>query len=175
MSYGTVVLSRSSTPEHFSARPPARLLSAELDRRQFEVEVVRSKLANPTVNAVIKSKLGRHFAVVIDLGGELTELVAAGRVAAARSRLSQAGQRAAEAQWQAVLAPPTTSTKPKSGTADFARNAAWLREHSRAYVGKWVALANGGLVDHDTSRLALHRRLDSAGRLVSVTLIAKVG
>jgi hypothetical protein len=38
----------------------------------------------------------------------------------------------------------------------------------------WVALYEGALVGHDRSRIALHRRLEAAGKLVKGTLFTKV-
>lgn len=57
---------------------------------------------------------------------------------------------------------------------DFTRNAEWLRKNRDAYEGKWIALFDGELVDQDSSRLALHKRLMAAGRLCRGTLFTKV-
>ncbi len=58
--------------------------------------------------------------------------------------------------------------------SDFAKNATWLRAHRTTYVGTWVALFDGQLVDYDRSRLALHRRLEAADKLVKGTLFVKL-
>lgn len=54
------------------------------------------------------------------------------------------------------------------------RNVEWIRGNWKSFVGEWVVLVDGQLVDHDKSRLALHRRLETIGKLVKGTLFIKV-
>jgi hypothetical protein len=112
--------------------------------------------------------------LVGDLSADLRELLTAGRVDAARARLSAMPTHSEAKRWERVLAPPTTKPIAKTGHSDFNQNASWLKQHRDSFVGEWVALANGELVDHDKSRLALHRRLEAAGKLARGTLFTKV-
>ena len=52
-----------------------------------------------------------------------------------------------------------TRLLPASGRGDFHVNMAWLRENRESYMGKWVALRDGKLIDCDVSRKAMTERL----------------
>lgn len=69
-----------------------------------------------------------------------------------------------------------TQESPLSSStrSEFLRNMDWIRDEGKAFVGEWVALRSGQLIDHDKSRLALHRRLETAGLLDRTLLFAKV-
>lgn len=42
-----------------------------------------------------------------------------------------------------------------SGRNDFGKNMVWLRQNRDRYVGYWVALRNGNLVNYAVSRIVL--------------------
>jgi hypothetical protein len=95
-------------------------------------------------------------------------LVEADRVEAARRLVEQFMRTSPTARiqhWAHVLAPPVVRVAKEATGHSVARNNAWLREHSREYAGKWVALRNGVLLGADEDRIALHRRLEQRGEL----------
>jgi len=59
--------------------------------------------------------------------------------------------------------PPAVAVEPQNDW--IARNNAWLRAHRHEYRGNWVALRAGVLLGADTSRVALHRRLEKQAEL----------
>ena len=161
------------------ARPWAQearqaIMVDEFDRGVLEHAFTIYNLATESAReALLPTPAHRITIVMKELSVELRALVSAGRVAAARDLLAEsAGAQAL--RWAEVLALPKATSQPKTGRSDFSRNADWLREHREAYTGNWVALLDGQLVDYDKSRLALHRRLEAAGKLTKGTLFTKV-
>lgn len=147
----------------------------ELDRGLLDQASRTFQLATESARAVLLPNSAHRITVMAkDLGVQLRTLVNRGKVAAARELLERSHAAAAEPQWTEVLALPSTSSRPHSGRADFSQNAEWLRRNRASFTGMWVALYEGRLVDHDASRLALHRRLQAAGKLTKGTLFTKV-
>ena len=100
----------------------------------------------------------------------LETLVNEGRIREAREMLAQLRDRLAV--WEEALALPVTRSVSGSTThGDTTANGTWLREHWREYPGKWVALRDGNLVDHDESRISLHNRLAEKNLLGEVTFV----
>jgi hypothetical protein len=103
--------------------------------------------------------------------GLVTHLLNTGHITEARqlvSLLLKVSPTPKLEQWARVLAPPTVREESVASGGSIARNNAWLREHARDYVGKWVALRDGVLVGEDADRVALHRRLEQSGQLEGV-------
>jgi hypothetical protein len=101
-----------------------------------------------------------------NLDDELRAMVQEGRVDEARELIRTelaAGRGQAIRVWAKLLEPPSSTPQPRSGRGDFDDNAAWLREHKDEYRGKWVALRDGGLIDHDASLIELRDRLREKG------------
>jgi hypothetical protein len=101
-----------------------------------------------------------------NLDDELRAMVQEGRVDEARDRIKAelaAGRGQALRVWAKLLEPPSSTPQPRSGRSDFDDNAAWLREHTNDYRGKWVALSGGNLLDHDASLIKLRDRLREQG------------
>jgi hypothetical protein len=89
-----------------------------------------------------------------------------GRVDEARDLIRvelEAGRGQALRVWAKLLEPPSSAPQPRSGRGDFDDNAAWLREHTNDYRGKWVALSGGNLLDQDSSLIKLRDRLRAKG------------
>ncbi len=132
------------------------------------------QLASDLARNVVIPKIARQVTVVLkDPAVELRALVRSGRVGTARALIDEVYGRS-RPHWAKVLDTPQATLRPKSGRSDFGRNADWIRRHRATFVGKWVALIEGQLVDHDESRVALHRRLEATQRLVRGMLFAKV-
>jgi hypothetical protein len=122
-------------------------------------------VALETENASLKEQLERATTAPV------LNLLSAGRVSEARqlvNLLLKASPSPKLEQWARVLMPPVVRAEPSATGGAIARNNAWLREHAREYVGKWVALRDGVLVGEDPNRVALHRRLQQAGQLDGV-------
>ena len=91
----------------------------------------------------------------------IRRLLAAGKVLAARSRLTAAvGEGTTAGLWrlQRVLALPTVRRRlpaEPGGAADIE----WFRRNAETYRGRWVAVAGGKLVDTDESLAGLRRKL----------------
>ncbi len=146
----------------------------DVDRGLLQHALNIFQLASVSARSALLPTAAQVITVVLkDLKVELQTLVGSGRVGAARALLA-ASSEGAELRWNKVLEPPSTSSRPKTGGSDFKGNAEWLRRNRSSFAGMWVALAAGQLVDHDKSRLALHRRLEAAGKLVKGTLFTKV-
>jgi hypothetical protein len=92
-------------------------------------------------------------------------LVEANRVEDARryvkERLDQ-GDTSVEG-WAKVLRPPVAKPSPYRPRSDFAADNAWLRENRKAFLGFWVALLNGELLDSDVALQPLIDRLAARG------------
>lgn len=146
-----------------------------LDRPVLESGFGIRQLANDAARLfLMRSQLRAITVVLKQRPSELLELVNSGLIKAARTLVTSAGAAVRDPLWAALLEPPVTTARPKSGLSDFKRNADWLRRNRTSFRGAWVAVYNGQLVDHDKSRLALHHRLEGSGRLVQGTLFAKV-
>ena len=116
-------------------------------------------------NAALKEQLEKAATAPV------LELLNAGRVTEARQLLSlllKASPSPKLEKWARILAPPVARPEGPATGSSIARNNAWLREHAREYSGKWVGLREGVLVGEDTSRVALHRRLEQTGQLEGV-------
>lgn len=134
-----------------------------------------SPLASEWAQRALLPRPEHRIAVAVrTVDNTIRQLLRAGRVAAARLLLAQAARRAETAAWRQLLAPPTATQRAKTGQSDFSKNAEWLRKHRASFTGHWVALHDGRLIGHDISRVALHRRLQSAGKMVKGTLFTKV-
>ena len=94
-------------------------------------------------------------------------LVEANRVEEARQYVEErrAGGDATVEGWARVLRPPQIRSSPGSARADFAADYAWLRENREAFLGHWVALSNGTLLDSDVALQPLVERLRARGTL----------
>lgn len=162
-----------------SSRPWRRAVGQSIvvhdsDRGLLEHGLNIYQLASESARRVLLPTSSHRITVVLkDLAVELRSLVSSGRVGAARALLGEVDG-GEQLRWAKVLELPTTSTKAKTGRSDFSRNAEWIRKNRESFVGIWVALVDGQLVDHDKSRLALHRRLETTGKLVKGTLFTKV-
>jgi hypothetical protein len=97
-------------------------------------------------------------------------LVEANRVAEARrfaaERLAQ-GDRSVEA-WSRHLSLPEVRPSPYRPRSDFGADHAWLRENREAFLGRWVALLNGELLDTDSRLDPLVERLTVRGTIEGV-------
>ena len=92
-------------------------------------------------------------------------LVEANRVAEARryveDQLAQ-GDASVEA-WADLLRPPRVTVSPRTEHSDFGADYAWLRDNRDAFVGRWVALHDGQLLDTDVGLRPLVDRLTARG------------
>jgi hypothetical protein len=167
-------LAGRSFPWTESSRQPIR--ANEFDQRYLAAAFNTLHLASDLARRVLLSNAANEINIIIgDLSAELRGLVTAGRVDAARATLStMPSTHPAARRWEPILTPPTTTPATRAEPSDFNRNASWLKQHRSSFFGEWVALSNGELVDHDKSRLALHRRLEAAGKLRKGTLFTKV-
>ena len=181
------VLTRTQAPE---LSPSLRKVSAEMEmaagmalklrrsrdeqrRRSARTETPRTKLEGRVAAlekelAQVKQRLERGVVAPV------ASLVETGRINEARqlvALLTQASPALSLERWSQVLAPPVVHSEQQATGSPFARNAEWLRHNSEAHAGKWVALRDGTLVDEDTSRVALQRRLEQADALEGVTFV----
>lgn len=97
-------------------------------------------------------------------------LVEEGRVPEARRIVAAGGEGLSD--WASVLEPPRViGRRPARGRDDFDANVRWLRANADRFPGQWLALADGQLLGADASRLALHRKLESEGKLGSALFV----
>lgn len=97
------------------------------------------------------------------LDAQLQLLVDAHQVPEARALLAATpgGERS---PWAQMLALPKVTMLPATpGRDDFHVNMEWARAHRAEFVGQWLALRDGGLLDHDADFGGLTRRLRVAG------------
>jgi uncharacterized protein (DUF885 family) len=142
-------------------------------RRSARTETYRTKLEGRVAAlekelAQVKQRLERGVVAPV------ASLVEAGRINEARqlvALLTQASPALALERWSQVLAPPVVHSEQQATGSPFARNAEWLRQNAEAHAGKWVALRDGTLVDEDSSRVALQRRLEQANALEGITFV----
>jgi hypothetical protein len=154
-------------------RELGRSESRSMQRRTARAGSSRTKLEGRVAAleaelASVKERLARGVT------SPVVSLVDAGRIAEARQLvglLVQASSTPALEQWSKVLAPPGVRSEAEATGAPLTRNAEWLRVNAEAHAGKWVALREGALVDEDTSRVALQRRLEQAGSLTGITFV----
>lgn len=161
------------------ARTVLAKAATDSERIEQRMSLTVEQLASELARQVLAETFATHPRVAAaDLSEQLRSLMSCGRIGAARALLAAGvaggSLNATAPVWTAILEPPTTRVQPKSGTGNFRLNAEWLRSHRSSFLGKWVALAAGQLIDHDPSRLSLHQRLELAGKLVKGTLITKV-
>jgi uncharacterized protein YoaH (UPF0181 family) len=94
----------------------------------------------------------------------IRELVAEGEILEARALLAEALRQGDSGEdlshWQRVFGPARTT--PVAGERDVDRTAdfQWLKEHSKEYVGQWIALFGGDLLAHDPSLKEVLRQLE---------------
>jgi hypothetical protein len=129
-------------------------------------EALEQRLATlEAENAALKEQLEKATTAPV------LELLNAGRVNEARRLLSlllKTSPSPTLEKWARIVAPPVARPAgPATGTRIASANS-WLRQHAGEYVGKWVALRDGVLLDADESRVALHRRLERDGNLEGV-------
>jgi len=102
-------------------------------------------------------------------------MIGEGKLVALREAFS--GMDSSKMPWLRVLEPPraTPGAKAAPGSEDLFRamNAA-LKAARTTHAGQWVALHGGTIVDADVSRVALHRRLESQGRLGDELTFARI-
>jgi Arc/MetJ-type ribon-helix-helix transcriptional regulator len=70
-----------------------------------------------------------------------------------------------------VLAPPKVMSRPASASATLKANNAWLRTYRHAYMGQWIALRDGELVQVADSFDALVEALDDTTGLLLTHII----
>lgn len=65
--------------------------------------------------------------------------------------------------------PIVTSSRPSTRTPktaeDVRKTMNWLQQHHEEYLGQWVALHNGKLLDANQSFCKLHQAIEDAGQL----------
>jgi hypothetical protein len=105
----------------------------------------------------------------------LLSLLNTGRVEDARRWLKVVGPDKTLDAWREVLRPPVAREVPATGKDDLGKVQAWLDTKRVPFIGKWVALLDGDLVDSDASRVALHRRLEQAPRFQEMIFICVTG
>lgn len=113
-------------------------------------------------------------------------LVEANRVEEARQYVEErrASGDATVEGWARVLRPPHVRSSPGSARAaalggrgpdaaraDFGADYAWLRENREAFLGHWVALSDGTLLDSDVALQPLVERLRACGKLVGAFVV----
>jgi hypothetical protein len=94
-------------------------------------------------------------------------LVEANRVTEARryveEQLAQ-GETSVES-WAKLLRPPRVATSPRTDHSDFGADYVWLRANREAFLGRWVALRDGHLIDTDVRLRPLVDRLTERGAI----------
>lgn len=92
-------------------------------------------------------------------------LAEAGRVEEARRYVQEhlSGGDADLERWSQLLRPPLAKTSPRRSRGDFGADNAWLRENRDAFLGRWVALRDGKLLDSDATLRLLLDRLTASG------------
>ncbi|MFO0589642.1 MAG: hypothetical protein U0441_19040 [Polyangiaceae bacterium] len=102
-------------------------------------------------------------------------LVEANRVDEARSYVSERRARgeAALESWERLLEPPRAAPEPGSRPTDVTADHAWLRANRDAFLGYWVALRGGTLLDSDVALRPMVDRLRTQGQLEG-TLVVRV-
>ena len=103
----------------------------------------------------------------------IRRLVEANRVEDARryaeERLAQ-GDTSVES-WAHLLSPPRVTTSSYRPRRNFGADNAWLRENREAFLGRWVALRDGQLLDTDIALRALIERLTESGILEGALVV----
>lgn len=95
------------------------------------------------------------------------QLVEANRVAEARRYVEEQlarGDTSVES-WANLLRPPRVTTSPRTTHSDFGADYAWLRANRDAFLGRWVALRDGHLLDTDVRLRPLVDRLTERGAI----------
>src|SRR5437868_6291246 len=105
----------------------------------------------------------------------IRRLVEANRVEDARR---YANERLAEgdasvASWANLLRPPRVTTSSYRARSDFGADDAWLRTNRETFLGRWVALRNGDLLDSDVALRPLVDRLTERG-IIEGALVVQV-
>jgi hypothetical protein len=67
--------------------------------------------------------------------------------------------------WRRVLAIPKARPEKIATGVDIRKNSDWLRNNSRYFKGKWVALSKGRLIGSHERRLELHKQLKISGKI----------
>jgi len=67
--------------------------------------------------------------------------------------------------WAQLLKAPRVKTSPRRSRGDFGVDYAWLRDNREAFLGRWVALREGVLLDSDMTLRALLGRLTESGQM----------
>ena len=75
--------------------------------------------------------------------------------------------------WANLLRPPQVTTSPYRPRSDFGADNAWLRQNRDAFLGRWLALRNGQLLDTDVALRPLFERLTERG-IVEGALVVQV-
>jgi hypothetical protein len=105
----------------------------------------------------------------------IRSLVEANQVAEARryaaERLAM-GDESVEA-WARHLRPPEVRPSAYRPRRDFGADHAWLRENRDAFLGRWVALSSGKLLDTDARLDPLVERLTARG-IIEGVLVTQV-
>jgi hypothetical protein len=100
-------------------------------------------------------------------------LVEANRVAEARRYVEEQiarGDMSVET-WANLLRPPRVTTSPRTAHSDFGADYAWLRANREAFLGLWVALRDGRLLDSDVRLRPLVERLTARGELAGAFVV----
>lgn len=101
----------------------------------------------------------------------IAALVGASKIDEARRSASP------RSRWSALLAPPVITVGRKVDAKDaqrtFDANKNWIRTHSEdpIYSGRWIALRAGDIVDSDSDRRQLQKRLRSRDDLEGLLVV----
>lgn len=130
-----------------------------------------------TVSSASSHRGGGDFRIVVqaarDASSVLAELVADGDVGEARALVRQIGSMSRLRGWREFLREPVVIELATASGQGSRTNMEWLQKNRRAFQGRWVAVKDGELLDSDSSRTALQRRLNERDDLKGV-LVARV-
>lgn len=101
------------------------------------------------------------------ISNHIKKLVESGRLEDARNVLStiEPGISAELDNWHQTLSMPKAKQNPTASGGSIKEDALWLRNNSKNYKGKWIALKNGVLLGSHISRLELRRSLQQENKL----------
>lgn len=154
--YGSVIVIRES-----AQRPPCSLYPT------FQ-ETSPEGFSQGTINSI-----NREFDQIID---EIKQLLGKGDILQARSLIK--GERTSSSiwpkslhRWALLLAEPEVSKQPREARQNSDYNFRWLKANKHKYLGQWIAIKNGMLIDSDSDRVVLHRRLKAQNQLAGLLFI----